>query len=113
MPIITLKDLDSILGQLNYYLALPGILISQYHNLIEAMSVGCIPVIQKNHASLFTLALQYMKNAIVYTSLEDLNSKILELYKFDVQFINLLRTNIYQYRNNYLYPKSVVSENRK
>ncbi len=105
---IPFKDLKSILVQFNYYLALPGIFIPQSHNLIESMSVGCIPVIHKNYASLFTPALQHMKTAIVYSSLEDLDSKIFELFKFDVQIINLLRKNVYQYHNNYLSPKSVV-----
>jgi hypothetical protein len=105
---IPFKDLKSILVEFNYYLALPGIFIPQSHNLIESMSVGCIPVIHKNYASLFTPALQHMKNAIVYSSLDDLDIKILELFKFDVQIINLLRTNVYLYHNNNLSPKSVV-----
>ncbi len=106
---IPLTDLKSLLVQFNFYLALPGIFIPQSHNLIEAMSVGCIPVIHENYGSLFTPALQHMKNAVFYNSLEELDTKLLGLFNLDETIICAMRNNVYQYYEKYLSPNSIVN----
>jgi hypothetical protein len=107
---ISFRDLKTTLIQFNFYLALPGILIPQSHNLIEAMSVGCIPVIHKNYAALFSPALKHEENAIVYCNLKELDSQLLELFKFDDTIVDLMRERVYGYYQNYLSPKSIVKK---
>jgi len=107
---ISVRDLKTILIQFNFYLALPGILIPQSHNLIEAMSVGCIPVIHKNYAALFTPALKHKENAIVYCNLKELDSQLLELFKLDDTIVDSMRGRVYRYYQNYLSPKSIVNK---
>ncbi|MEP6260732.1 MAG: hypothetical protein ABJ092_04070 [Gillisia sp.] len=107
---IPIKDLKSILIQFNFYLALPGVVIPQSHNLIEAMSVGCIPVIQKKYACLFTPPLTQMENAIIYTNLEELDSLFLRIFQLKETIIASMQQSVYEYYRMYLSPKSVVSK---
>lgn len=107
---IPFRDLKTILNKFNFYLALPGILIPQSHNLIEAMSVGCIPVIHKNYADLFKPVLIHMVNAVIYNSLSELNHSLLELFKLDETIINSMRDRVYIYYKNYLSPESIVDK---
>ncbi len=107
---ISFRDLKTTLNKFNFYLALPGILIPQSHNLIEAMSVGCIPVIHKNYAELFQPALIHMDNAFIYRSLDELNYSLLMLFKLDETTVNSMRERVYIYYENYLYPESIVDK---
>lgn len=106
---IPFKELKSILIEFNYYLALPGIFIPQSHNLIESMSVGCIPILHENYANLFTPSLQHMKNAVLYNSLEELDGKISVLFSLDESFVFDLKKNVYEYYKQYLSPISIVN----
>jgi hypothetical protein len=107
---IPFSDLKTTLIHFNFYLALPGILIPQSHNLIEAMSVGCIPVIHNNYAALLTPVLKHMENAIVYCNLKELDAQLLGLFDLDEHIIDSMQQNVYEYYQNYLSPKSIVNK---
>lgn len=106
---IPFKELKNILVQFDYYLALPGIFIPQSHNLIESMSVGCIPIIHDNYANLFTPALQHMKNAILYNNLDELDVKVSGLFHLDESSKRDLKKNVCEYYEKYLSPISIVN----
>jgi hypothetical protein len=106
---IPLNELKEILQCFHFYLALPGISIPQSHNLIEAMSVGCIPVIHKTYADLMDPVLENMKTAIIYESLAELNGLIPELFNLEISEIKKLHENVKEYFGNSLSPKAVVS----
>ena len=105
---IPLEDLKDLLHGFDFYLALPGILIPQSHNLIEAMSVGCIPVIHKTYADLMYPPLTHMENALVYDSFQKLNELILESFKIEEELIKVLHENVINYFSKHLTPAAVV-----
>jgi hypothetical protein len=105
---IDLDKIKSILLQFDFFMALPGIDIPQSHNLIEAMEVGCIPIIQKTYSDLLYPPLVHNVNAIIYETKEELDSLIREVFKKNEEDIILLRQNVLKYYDNYLTPKAVV-----
>ncbi|SKB76394.1 hypothetical protein SAMN05660903_02459 [Salegentibacter salinarum] len=107
---IPLKELKNILQKFNFYLALPGILIPQSHNLIEAMSVGCIPVIHRTYAELMFPPLKNMETALVYDSWSELDEIILYSFNLEKSILNSLRENVLEYFSKYLSPGAVVKK---
>lgn len=105
---IGLKDLPSILNQFAFYLALPGIVIPQSHNLTEAMFCGCILVIHKEYAELLDPPLTSFHNAIIYNSLEELATLTPDIFKLKDFEIRQMRENVIAYYNTYLSSEAVV-----
>lgn len=105
---IGLQDLKKVLKQFDFFMALPGIVIPQSHNLIEAMSMGCIPIIHKTYADLFYPALQHYRTAIVYETKNELDVMIRAALDLNERDVNNLRKNILLYYETYLTPKAVV-----
>ncbi len=106
---IGMPDLRKKLGQFYFYLTLPGVCMPFSHNLIEALSVGAIPIIQKSYAKLMIPKLVHMKNAIIFDDLEDLIPKMEFSYRLtDNQKLELVK-NVLNYYNSYLTPSSVVN----
>lgn len=107
---IPLGELKNLLQGFRFYLALPGILIPQSHNLIEAMSVGCIPMIHKTYADLMCPALKHMETALVYNSLEELDDLILRSFNLDEGIIDSMHENVLEYYRKHLSPSAVVKK---
>lgn len=103
-------QLKNILKKFDFYLALPGIIIPQSHNIIEAMSMGCIPILHKTYANLFRPVLQNNSNCIVYGSIEELNTILFKLSDFKKPQVIKLRNNVVAYYNEYLAPEAVVKQ---
>ena len=105
---IPIENLKSVLERFNFYLALPGILIPQSHNLVEAMSVGCIPVIHRRYAALMHPPLEDNTNCLTYSNLEELEVLIREIFKLNSSSIIELRGNVQEYFQKHLSPTAVV-----
>lgn len=108
-------ELKKVLTAFNYYLALPGIIIPNSHNLVEAMSVGCIPVLHESYADLMEPKLINDQNCFIYDSLEELDSIILKLFLLNEAKIKKMRKDVLFYYEQYLSPYAVVQkiENNK
>jgi hypothetical protein len=48
-----MDELRHWLAKFDFYFALPGVVMPFSHNIIEAISVGCIPFIQQSSSHLF------------------------------------------------------------
>lgn len=107
------EDLKRVLKQFAFYLGLPGIIIPQSHNLIEAMSVGSIPVIHLTYSNLFSPPLENKVNAIIYESLDELDDCIQEIFNYKEEQIIQLRINTYNYYKEFLTPEAVVGNIEK
>lgn len=105
---IPYDELLIILSSFRFYLALPGVVIPQSHNLIEAMSCGCIPVIHAEYAALMNPPLTNAYNAFVFTDLDFLDSMISKILKESEEVLNQMSKNVINYYSSYLTPKSVV-----
>lgn len=104
------ENLKETLKEFAFYLALPGINIPQSHNIIEAMSVGCIPVLHQTYANLFVPPLEHQITAMVYSDLEGLDSIVLEVFGYKDELIREMQNNSYKYYSDYLTPEAVVGK---
>tara|TARA_B100000378_G_C17944138_1_gene377777 strand:- start:155 stop:850 length:696 start_codon:yes stop_codon:yes gene_type:complete len=107
---IPLNKLKNILQEFHFYLALPGILIPQSHNLIEAMSVGCIPIIHKTYADLMFPTLKHLETALVYDSMGELDELIIKSINLREDQIKSLEYNVQEYYSKHLSPAAVVKK---
>lgn len=107
---IPLNELKNLLQRFHFYLALPGILIPQSHNLIEAMSVGCIPIIHKAYAGLMCPVLKHMETALLYDSLEELDELVLSSFNLEKDIMDSLHENVQEYYSSHLTPSAVVKK---
>lgn len=105
---IELENLRSTLGHFHFFMACPGVAIPHSHNLIEALSVGCIPIIQEKYAQMLFPPLENMVNAIIFTDMQQLIKVInmaFEMNQFDL--VNMQK-NVLKYYNEFLTPKVVI-----
>ena len=106
---IKMEEVREILSYFNFFLCCPGVVMPLCHNVIEAMSVGTIPVIQKEYAEVMYPNLQHLKNAIIFEDLEHLDQIIdQELFNYSAEIVLKLRKNVLEYYNDFLTPESVV-----
>jgi len=106
---IDLKSLPSVLKSFNFYLAMPGIVIPQSHNLIEAMACGCIPIIHAEYAKLMRPCLIHNKNSFVFENLTELDDLMEKIFSMPLEKIEKMREEVFYYYNTFLSPKSIVS----
>lgn len=106
-PMINLRRL---LSCFKFYLVLPGVVMPFSHNLIEALSVGSIPLIHVNYADLLKPKLKHLHTAIIYKDLNDLSIKIKMAYSLNDQITNSMKMNILKYYHTHLTPYAVVNK---
>jgi len=80
------------------------------HNLVEAMSVGAIPLIQKEYAEIIHPPLRHLVNAIVFIDLPDLLEKIDFTYNISEDLLTNMKDNVVTYYQEYLTPKVVINQ---
>ncbi|WP_286760405.1 hypothetical protein [Salegentibacter sp. UBA1130] len=103
-------DLNFIYQSFNFYLALPGVDMPYCHNLIEAMSNSCIPIIHLSYAELMIPALEDNNTALVYENFEQLDEKIKFAFSLPEKGIIRMRENVEKYYSAYLSPEAVVNK---
>lgn len=112
---IPIENIRPILSKFSFFLACPGIVMPHSHNLIEAMSSGTIPVIQKKYAEMLHPPLQNTINCIQFADENDLPNALKLAYNLSENKIIELSKNVSTYYNNFLTPRAVVEniENRR
>jgi hypothetical protein len=103
------ENLKEVLKRFNFFLGLPGVLIPQCHNLIEAFSVGCIPILHSTYADCMKPKLEDNNYAFTFRDVEDLNEIFYSVFSLDEQSIISLRQNVLKYYNLHLSPSAVIS----
>lgn len=106
---IPMKEVRKVVSNFNYYLVLPGVVAPQSHNLVEAMSVGTIPIIHRNYNKYLKPKLTHLEDALIYDDLDDLESLIKRCYSLDSKTIQYLSKNVLSHYNNFYTPKAVTS----
>ena len=107
---IALNELRETISHFYYFLALPGVVMPHAQNLIEALSVGSIPIIHEEYARLMIPNLKHMNNAIVYNDLEDLHDKIKLAYNLDDKVLSKMKNNASKYYQENLSVSAVVNK---
>lgn len=107
---IPMDKLLETLSSFKFFLACPGVIIPNSHNIIEAISVGCIPLIQYVYAETFHPPLEHLKTGIIFNDFEDLQNKVQFCYDLPDDKIKEMQKNIMNYYGEYLTPKAVVGK---
>ena len=106
---VPMEMLRPIIARYAFFIACPGVDMPLSHNLIEAMSVGAIPIIHQEYADMLAPELEDMHNALIYTNDNFLQiiQKALNLSQEQVAEIS---ENVIHYYNLHLTPKGIVEK---
>ncbi len=107
---LSFSELIKTLERFSFFIALPGVVMPQSHNVIEAMSAGCIPIIHDTYANLFIPPLVNNETALIYKNKKELNDLLIECFARSQEGISILRKNVVDYYDLYLSPSSVVEK---
>ena len=105
---IPINQLRSYLNHFAFYLSCPGVVMPYCHNIVEAMSAGCIPLIQKEYANMMQPPLTDKVNALFFNTAADLPQSISMAYNMDQNTLTTMRKNVMAYYQNHLTPKAVT-----
>jgi len=99
-----------ILSRMDFVLGLPGIIVPFCHSIVEAMSVGAIPVLHENYAALFRPPLINKQDCLTFTGLENLKEVCEVALKLPDSEKIRLRAGVYRYYEAHLTPQAVVEK---
>jgi hypothetical protein len=99
---LRIENIDWVyfLSRADFFLACPGVKIPFCHNIIEAMSVGTIPL--TNYGHLFNPPLLDMENCISFSSMDELLVKIDLILEMNPEEIDKIRKNVIAYYDQIL-----------
>ncbi len=93
-------QLQRYYGRSSFHLSLPGVVMPMCHNVIEAMVVGCIPILSYPH--LFSPPLEHGKNCLVYKDLDELNSVLNSVDSFTNDDLVRMRDEVLEYYDSFI-----------
>ena len=96
------------LSKADFFICPPGFCMPMCHNVIEAMAVGSIPII--NYPEWFNPSLSHMENCIVFDDKKDLTNKIEDILGMGQQKIAEMRHKVIDYYENFLNPRKFISD---
>lgn len=96
------------LSKTDFFICPPGYCMPMCHNVIEAMAVGAIPVI--NYPEWFNPTLRHRDNCIVFDDRKDLVIKIKAILNMDPQEVAVMRRKVIDYYENHLSPGKFISD---
>lgn len=99
------------LSKADFWLACPGVVMPHCHNIIEAMSVGTIPIIE--YEKMFAPPLVHMENCIYFKGEKDLVSKIEYVLGLPKDIVRKMRSNVINYYDENLAAKAVIDKLEK
>lgn len=106
---IRIEDIRELLSYFSFYLCCPGVVMPLCHNVIEAMSVGTIPLIQKEYAEVMYPNLKHLTNAVIFQDLSELENLLQnEIFNYSGQEILAMKNNVLEYYEKHLSPTGMV-----
>jgi len=106
---IPMNQLRSYLSKFEFFLACPGVSMPYSHNIVEAMSCGCIPVIERSYAELFIPSLINGANALIFEGNRESFYDILnQALRVNEAKVRKMRESVFEYYRQYLTPEKVV-----
>jgi hypothetical protein len=102
------EDWLTHLSKTDFFICPPGYCMPMCHNVIEAMAVGSIPII--NYPEWFNPTLRHMENCIVFGDKGDLIRKLQEVLEMGQEQVLEIRKKVIEYYQNHLSPDKFISE---
>jgi hypothetical protein len=87
----------------DFFLCLPGSRMPMCHNVIEAMSVGAIPIL--NYGEWFDPPLKHGETCIEFSTLQELRDRIAEILNLDSIAVQAIREKVVKYYEDNLSPR--------
>ncbi len=94
------------LSKSDFFICPPGYCMPMCHNVIEAMAVGSIPIL--NYPEWFNPTLSHMENCIVFDNREDLAGKIDHVLDMQPHEVATLRKRVIAYYDEHLSPRNFI-----
>lgn len=107
---IPMESFRQTLSTFGFFLCAPGAVMPLCHNLIEAMSVGTIPLIQRSYAELLNPALEHGRNAIIFEGESDVTDRVREISRMPSTEIAAMKQRVLDYYDGNLTPRAVVGK---
>ncbi|MGD9562029.1 MAG: glycosyltransferase [Pyrinomonadaceae bacterium] len=104
--ILTLDEWFALLSKSDFFVAAPGTVMPFSHNIVEAMSVGCIPITE--YGDFFTPPLVDQAAHLAYRGKADAVRVIREAIDLDQARISAMRETVLAYYDAHLDPESVI-----
>lgn len=102
------KDWLHDLSKTDFFICPPGYCMPMCHNVIEAMAVGAIPII--NYPEWFNPTLRHMENCIAFDDKKDLVRKIEDVLEMGQQQVSEMRNRVIDYYENHLSPRKFIKD---
>jgi hypothetical protein len=96
-----------VLSGCAFVLAAPGVAVPMCHNVVEAMSVGAVPVL--NYPEQFDPPLEHGVNCMAFSTADELTRCVREALSMDDGRVAALRLGASAYYGRHLSPGAVVS----
>lgn len=94
------RDYLAFLGRCDFVIAPPGYRMPLCHNLVEAMSVGAVPIL--NYAEWLHPPLQDGVNCLAFTTPEELSAAVARALELDSATLDRLRAGVADYYAEHL-----------
>jgi len=107
---VAMEDFRQVVSGFGFFLCAPGVFMPLCHNLVEAMSVGTVPIIQKAYADLMVPPLTDGLNAVVFNDEAQLLERVDKILQMPASRIGELREGVRDYYENHLTPRAVVGK---
>jgi hypothetical protein len=95
------------LSKTDFFICPPGYSMPMCHNVIEAMAVGSVPII--NYPEWFNPPLRHMENCVSFYDRKDLIKKIRSIFELEQQKISEMRNQAIDYYEKHLSPRKFIS----
>lgn len=97
-----------MLARFAFALALPGWAVPLCHNAVEALSVGCVPIIHRTYAKHLHSELKDGVNCLMYTNLTELVEAVRRALSMETWEVGNLSRNARALYDSYFTPSAVV-----
>lgn len=98
------------LAAFDFFLAHPGTDMPLCHNIVEALSVGCIPILQSGYARVLHAGLKSGVNCLIFRDADDLCAKVREAFDWPAARIQTVQKNVNELYYSVFTPEAVVKE---
>ena len=94
------------LAKAHFFVAAPGVHMPMSHNVIEAMAVGTIPLLE--YADYFDPPLEHRVNCITFSGETGLKAALKEIKELNADEIEQMREAVIQYFKEFLSPEAAI-----
>ncbi|MEM6523792.1 MAG: hypothetical protein AAF693_08375 [Bacteroidota bacterium] len=105
---LNLEQYLDFLRRCRFSLCPPGITMIYSHNLVESLSVGCVPILQYAHR--LQPQLTNLENCLTFHNADDFIDVISKVCNDKIEALEVLSSNAFKFYTEFMTPVSVVKK---